>query len=178
MNVSVARVPAIDDPPWAASRFVPSNMFACLQIRIEDPLWTTSGGIDVIPLGVDSQLFHPNLSGSGGESIFHLSSTEARDMTTLVIRVYARALSLAPDLPDLLIGGSLGAQRERICEVAGQTESIGDFTFSDGSRMKTCGSATQAQLCAFSPRSTRDLDFNRWKLLHAVRRSSCSRNLP
>ena len=42
-------------------------------------------------------------------------------MTTLVIRAYARALSLAPDLPDLLIGGSLGAQRERICEVARQT---------------------------------------------------------
>ena len=77
--------------------------------------------IGVIPLGVDTHLFRPNLSGIGGESIFHLSSIEARDMSTLVVRAYAKALSLAPDLPDLLIGGNLGGQRERICEVARQT---------------------------------------------------------
>ena len=54
----------------------------------------------------------------GGESIFHLSSTETRDMSTLVVRAYARALSVAPDLPDLFVGGNLGTQYESICHAA------------------------------------------------------------
>ena len=76
------------------------------------------GRISVIPLGVDTQLFHPNLSDIGGDSIFHLSSTEARDMSALVVRAYAKALSMAPDLPDLVIGGNLGSQYKRICSTA------------------------------------------------------------
>lgn len=35
-------------------------------------------------------------------------------MSTVVVHAYAKALSLAPDLPDLSIGGNLGAQHERI----------------------------------------------------------------
>ena len=89
--------------------------------ELEDRFRRHVAGIGVIPLGVDTDLFRPNLSGIGGESIFHLSSIEARDMSTLVVRAYARALALAPDLPDLFIGGNLGAQHERICEVARQT---------------------------------------------------------
>ena len=39
----------------------------------------------------------------------------------MVVRAYARALSLAPDLPDLFIGGNLGAQYEHICHIARET---------------------------------------------------------
>jgi glycosyltransferase involved in cell wall biosynthesis len=74
--------------------------------------------IAVVPLGVDTELFHPNSAAIRDDGIFHLSSTEARDMSTVVVRAYARALSLTPDLPDLLIAGELGGQRERICDVA------------------------------------------------------------
>jgi glycosyltransferase involved in cell wall biosynthesis len=77
--------------------------------------------MSVIPLGVDTKIFHPNPSDIGGQNIFHLSSSEARDMSMLMVRAYARALSMAPDLPDLVIGGDLGSQHERICSTARET---------------------------------------------------------
>jgi glycosyltransferase involved in cell wall biosynthesis len=76
--------------------------------------------IAVVPLGVDRELFHPTPGDLREDGIFHLSSVETRDMSTLVIHAYAKALLLAPDLPDLLIGGDLGVQRQRICHVARQ----------------------------------------------------------
>ena len=100
--------------------FLATSSSVC-RSQLENRFGSRLGGVSVIPLGVDTQLFRPNPSVIGNESIFHLSSTETHDMTALVIRTYARALSLAPDLPDLFIGGNLGAQRDHICEVARQT---------------------------------------------------------
>ncbi len=100
--------------------FLATSSSAC-RSELQNRFGRRLGEVSVVPLGVDTQLFHPNLSGTGGESIFHLSSVEARDMTELVVRAYARALSLAPDLPDLFIGGNLGAQYEQICHTARET---------------------------------------------------------
>ncbi len=124
--------------------------------ELEDRFRRHVAGIGVIPLGVDPDLFRPNLSGIGGESIFHLSSIEARDMSTLVVRAYARALALAPDLPDLFIGGNLGRSMSAFAMLLARPESIGDFTFSGGSRMKSCARVMQTLQSAFSPRCTRD----------------------
>ena len=72
----------------------------------------------VIPLGVNTEFFHPDSEGIRDHGIFHLSSAEARDLSTVVVRAYSRALSLAPDLPDLYIAGDLGSQRKAVIGVA------------------------------------------------------------
>ena len=91
-------------------------------------------------------------------------------MSTVVVRGDARALSLTPDLPDLLIAGNLGAQHERICDAARERAgSINDYTFLAGSRTKRSSSVMQLQHCASSPRCTKDLDYSPWKLLHVAR---------
>ena len=77
-----------------------------------------AGSIALVPLGADLTVFHPEAGAIREDGIFHLSSTEARDMTTVVVRAYAQALSLAPDLPDLVIAGNLGAQGRKVHEAA------------------------------------------------------------
>jgi glycosyltransferase involved in cell wall biosynthesis len=74
--------------------------------------------VEMIPLGVDMRRFHPNSPTLPEDGVFHLSSSEARDMTTLVVCAYAKATSLVPDLPDLFIAGELGLQRTRILDTA------------------------------------------------------------
>ena len=88
------------------------------QSALRDRFGSDLGKIAVVPLGVDTELFHPDSAGIGDDGIFHLSSVEARDMSTVVVRAYARALSSTRDLPDLFIAGELGGQRERICDAA------------------------------------------------------------
>jgi glycosyltransferase involved in cell wall biosynthesis len=100
--------------------FVATSSFVC-RSQLKNRFGPHLGNISVIPLGVDTKIFHPNSSDMGRESIFHLSSSEARDMSTLMVRAYAKALTMAPDLPDLVIGGNLGSQHERVCSTARET---------------------------------------------------------
>ena len=62
------------------------------------------------PLGVDTDRFYPDNIEPQEDTVFHLGSWEPRDQTPTVVAAYARSLMLAPDLPDLVIGGRLGEQ--------------------------------------------------------------------
>jgi len=66
--------------------------------------------IAVVPLGVDTDRFYPDNIEPQEDTVFHLGSWEPRDQTPTVVAAYARSLMLAPDLPDLVIGGRLGEQ--------------------------------------------------------------------
>ena len=66
--------------------------------------------IAIVPLGVDRDRFYPDSTEPKEDSVFHLGSWEPRDQTPTVVTGYARSLILAPDLPDLVVGGVLGEQ--------------------------------------------------------------------
>ncbi|MHB8246179.1 MAG: glycosyltransferase family 4 protein [Acidimicrobiales bacterium] len=72
----------------------------------------------VIPLGVDTDIFHPDPMGSRADAVFHLGSADSRDQSIVVVRAYARALRSVPDLPDLVIAGNLGSVAPLVSEVA------------------------------------------------------------
>lgn len=72
----------------------------------------------VIPLGVDTDIFHPDPTGSRADMVFHLGSADSRDQSTVVVRAYARALRTVPDLPDLVIAGDLGHQSRLVSDAA------------------------------------------------------------
>ena len=117
---SVSDVP-ISAPPFVvglhhASTLATSSSAGCSALRHR--FGPKLGNIALVPLGVDMGVFHPGPGAIREDGVFHLSSAEARDMTSVVVRAYAQALHLAPDLPDLLIAGDPGAQGRRICEAA------------------------------------------------------------
>ena len=67
--------------------------------------------IAIVPLGVDTDRFYPDSVEAQEDTVFHLGSWEPRDQTrTVVAKATARSLMLAPDLPDLVVGGVLGEQ--------------------------------------------------------------------
>jgi glycosyltransferase involved in cell wall biosynthesis len=66
--------------------------------------------ISIVPLGVDTGRFYPDGIEAQEDTVFHLGSWEPRDQTATVVTSYARSLMLAPDLPDLVVGGQLGEQ--------------------------------------------------------------------
>jgi glycosyltransferase involved in cell wall biosynthesis len=66
--------------------------------------------IAIVPLGVDTDRFYPDSAEAQEDTVFHLGSWEPRDQTPTVVASYARSLMLAPDLPDLVVGGVLGDQ--------------------------------------------------------------------
>jgi len=88
---------------------------------IEDGLRERFGSIlppvSVVPLGVDMEIFYPDPIGPQEDTVFHLGSSEPRDATTMLVRAYAEALRMAPDLPDLVIAGNLGNQSELVIDV-------------------------------------------------------------
>jgi glycosyltransferase involved in cell wall biosynthesis len=78
------------------------------------------GSVGVVPLGVDTSIFYPDPTELAERPVFHLGSSEARDQSVLVVGAYARALRLAPDLPDLVIAGDLGGQADLVVQRAEQ----------------------------------------------------------
>ncbi|HMK97598.1 MAG TPA: glycosyltransferase family 1 protein [Acidimicrobiales bacterium] len=64
--------------------------------------------IVVVPLGVDTKAFYPDEGPPAEGSVFHLGSPSPRDQTDLVVRAYREAVSMVPDLPDLVVAGELG----------------------------------------------------------------------
>lgn len=90
----------------------------------------------IVHLGVDTNKFRPGGEPPSEAYVFHLGSDEPRDQTALVIRAYARARSVC-SLPDLVIGGSLGALadvvRKEAAELAvqGSVHLLGRITDED-----------------------------------------------
>jgi glycosyltransferase involved in cell wall biosynthesis len=74
----------------------------------------------IVPLGVDTDVFFPEPDDGTAPFVFHLGSSEPRDETAMVLGAYRRALRLAPDLPDLKIGGDLGGLAERLLAQAAE----------------------------------------------------------
>lgn len=66
------------------------------------------GPTSVVPLGVDSSLFHGEEVPPREDMVFHLGSDEPRDQSAMVVQAFADALEEAADLPDLVIAGKLG----------------------------------------------------------------------
>lgn len=64
--------------------------------------------IKIVPLGVDTAVFHGSTRPPSEDCIFHLGSAETRDQSSLVVRAYSEAVKSSPDLPDLFIAGDLG----------------------------------------------------------------------
>ena len=71
----------------------------------------------VVPLGVDTSIFHPDPTQPREDAVFHLGG-EARDQSVLVVQAYARALQLGANLPDLALAGNLGPFARRVHQEA------------------------------------------------------------
>ncbi len=93
--------------------------------------------MEVIALGVDTAAFHAS-PAPHERWIFHLGSIEARDQSPLVVLAYARALEEAADLPDLVIGGDLGANRAPVVAAARRA--------AVGTRLRLVGRITDTEL--------------------------------
>ena len=63
--------------------------------------------VRVLPLGVDLGLFRPT-DRPTRDFVFHLGSSDPRDLTVLVLEAWARANQTDSPLPRLVIGGDLG----------------------------------------------------------------------
>ncbi len=70
--------------------------------------------IRVIPLGVDTNRFHPRDVSADERFFFHLASGDPRDRTELLLDAYAQLARLHADAPELAVGGDLGAHGHRI----------------------------------------------------------------
>jgi len=75
----------------------------------------------IVPLGVDSNIFYPDVVAPREDMVFHLGSAEPRDQSALVVRAYAEALKTTPGLPDLAIAGKLGERTKAVAAAIDET---------------------------------------------------------
>ena len=79
----------------------------------------------VVPLGVDLDLFRPDVGGDGPPFFFTLASADDRDRTDLIVRAFAHYRTRLGGRSRLVIGGSLGERSDTLQRLAAQLQ-VGD----------------------------------------------------
>lgn len=78
---------------------------------LAERLGVPPGTVALVPLGVDTSVFH-HVGGASDRYFFHLASGDARDRSGLVVDAYRRLELEAP--PALVIGGSVAAEERSV----------------------------------------------------------------